>query len=187
LKGIIMHNDTLIVAEVKTQSPFGFRSQDSWEVLFVLANEVGDMLSIHTDPRWGGSFDLVRKAKNLTKKPVLAKGIHATDDDIRRAVDAGADAVLVVGRIPEIHIDTCWLEPNSIAGLRALPSGSRAVWNARNLVDGGAKKESFAEARAAFRGWLCQASFIRSVHDILPGADAALIGTDLRAFASSLG
>ena len=59
-----MYKNVQIIAEVKTQSPFGFRSQKSWDELFVIADSVGDMLSVHTDPRWGGSFDLIRRAKN---------------------------------------------------------------------------------------------------------------------------
>jgi len=69
----------LLIAEVKTESPFGFVSEKTWRQLFDIANKHGDIISIHTDKRWGGSFDLISKAKELTKKPVLAKGIHATE------------------------------------------------------------------------------------------------------------
>lgn len=55
-----------IVAEVKTESPFGFRSDKSWQELFDLAEALGDIISIHTDPRWGGSFELLKKARTLT-------------------------------------------------------------------------------------------------------------------------
>lgn len=192
-----MYKTTQIIAEVKTQSPFGFRSEKSWDELFQIADEFGDMISIHTDPRWGGSFDLVRKAKELTKKsgrnrPILAKGIHATDDLIEQALDAGADYVLVVGRVPatsvgsKIQLDRCMIEPNTIAELMKLPAGVRAVWNARDLTTGQAKKETFVRARTAFSGWLCQASFVKSVEDIQEGADAVLVGESLCAFEQSL-
>jgi indole-3-glycerol phosphate synthase len=49
-----------IIAEVKTQSPFGFKSQKTWKELFKIASEAGDIISIHTDSRWGGSFDLLK-------------------------------------------------------------------------------------------------------------------------------
>jgi indole-3-glycerol phosphate synthase len=175
-----------IIAEVKTRSPFGFRSEKSWEELFAIAERAGDMLSIHTDPRWGGSFELVRKAKLLTKKPILAKGIHASDSDIEQAIEAGADYVLVVGRVSKVHVDRCLIEPNTLAELRTLRATAKAVWNSRDLATGGMKTETFAEARNIFPGWLCQASNIESVDDIEPGADAVLVGTHIEAFAQSL-
>ena len=174
---------TLIVAEVKTHSPFGWVSSYSWDELFEMANSVGDIISIHTDPRWHGSFDLVKKARSLTDKPILAKGIHANDDDIEKALTAGADYVLVVGRVPEIHQDRLWIEPNTLEELKALPKHLKAVWNARDLSNGKAKDATFTEARAVFDGWLCQASFITHKEDIDPLAQAALLGTNLPFFA----
>lgn len=58
----------LVIAEVKTQSPFGWKSSRSWDDLFEIACRVGDCISIHTDPRWGGSMDLVRRARSMTNK-----------------------------------------------------------------------------------------------------------------------
>lgn len=175
-----------IIAEVKTRSPFGFSSEKSWGELFALAEKIGDIVSIHTDPRWGGSFDLVREARKRTHKPIVAKGIHATDADIHKALDAGADYVLVVGRVPSAHLDKCLIEPNSLAELAALPRGVKAVWNSRDLQTGGLKKESFAEARALWPGWLCQASNISCIEDVQKEADAVLVGSRLEAFAESL-
>ena len=97
-----MWNGIEIIAEVKTKSPFGYVSGKDWAELFEIANIIGDIVSIHTDPRWGGSMELVKKARNLTSKPILAKGIHKSDDEIRQCLEAGADFVLVVGRIPTI-------------------------------------------------------------------------------------
>jgi indole-3-glycerol phosphate synthase len=172
----------IIIAEVKTHSPFGWRSDKSWDELFELANRVGDMISIHTDPRWHGSFDLIAKAKSLTDKPILAKGIHAQDSDITKALAAGAQLVLVVGRIPEIHLDECLLEPNTLEELKNLPSGVKAAWNSRDLATGGHKQDTFAQARQIFPGWLCQASNISSMRDVDPAADAILVGTALAQF-----
>lgn len=160
-----------IIAEVKTESPFGCRAEKSWDELFETANKIGDIISIHTDPRWGGSFELVRKVRGFTKKPILAKGIHADDADIARAIEAGADWVLVVGRVPGVFLEKCIIEVNDLAQLKTVPNDTRVVWNARDLHDGSAKQESFAEARAIFPGWLCQASFIKTVDDIEEGAD----------------
>jgi indole-3-glycerol phosphate synthase len=181
-----VYKGVTIIAEVKVHSPFGFVSNRTWEELFAIANGIGDILSIHTDPRWGGSFDLVARARSLTTKPILAKGIHALDSDIEAAVAAGADYVLVVGRMPGVHRDKCLVEPLTIAELSALPTDVRAVWNSRDLSDGGMKTETFADARKAFAGWLCQASNIRTVVDIEEGADAVLVGTNIEEFARSL-
>jgi len=176
----------MIIAEVKTQSPFGFVSEKSWEELFTIANEYGDMLSIHTDSRWGGSFDLITKAKKMTKKPILAKGIHAEDTDIEKAIVAGADAVLVVGRVPSVHLDKCLVEPNTLAELQEIPKNTRVVWNSRDLYTGGVKTETFEQARALFDGWLCQASNIATYGDVQEGADAVLVGQNLEQFVLEL-
>src|SRR5437773_245034 len=98
-----------IIAEVKTQSPFGFVSPHPWMKLFELAQLVGDVISIHTDRRWGGCFEYLELARSLTDSPILAKGIHASDDDVKRAVELGADYVLVVGRVPSVYRERCLL------------------------------------------------------------------------------
>jgi len=175
-----------IIAEVKTLSPFGFKSEKSWEELFKIANEVGDIISIHTDSRWGGSFDLVREARLLTDKPILAKGIHKTDSDIQKAIDAGAEHVLVVGRIPSVHTQKCLIEPVNLKELKTIPNNLKVVWNSRDLSDGSLKEETFQEARNIFKGWLCQASNIKTVDDIEDGADAVLVGEHLEEFSKSL-
>jgi indole-3-glycerol phosphate synthase len=181
-----MKKRPLIIAEVKTRSPFGYISSKSWDELFSVADEVGDMISIHTDPRWGGSFDLISKARRLTKKPILAKGIHATDAEIMRSLDNGADKVLVVGRIPAFEPEKCLIEPLTLAELKAIPANLNVVWNSRDLRDGDVKKETFEHAREIFKGWLCQASNIRSISDVDPRSDGVLVGTHIVEFAKSL-
>jgi indole-3-glycerol phosphate synthase len=175
-----------IIAEVKTQSPFDFTSDKSWDELFAIANKVGDMISIHTDARWGGSFDLLQKARQLTSKPILAKGIHATDDEVKEAIACGADFVLVVGRIPGVYKEKCLIEPLTLGELQILPTDCKAVWNSRDLATGGMKAETFADARKLFSGWLCQASNIQTIDDVDAQADAVLAGTNLETFAESV-
>lgn len=177
----------LIIAEVKMMSPFGYVAEKSWDELFEIANGVGDIISIHTDPRWGGSFELITKAKSLTSKPILAKGIHATDEDIENAIKAGADFVLVVGRMPATYLDKCMIEPLTLAELKTIPLHVHAVWNSRDLTTGGMKEETFKQAREIFPGWLCQASNIRTRRDIQEGADAVLVGEHLEVFTKSFG
>src|SRR5690606_24341210 len=98
-------------------------------------------------------FELIKQARTMSSKPILAKGIHADDRDIEQALEAGADYVLVVGRLPKVHLDKCWIEPNSLSELANLPLDTRAVWNARDLSSGQAKSASFNQARSTFSGW----------------------------------
>jgi len=174
------------VAEVKNRSPFGMASSESWESLLEIAIECGDAISIHTDPRWNGSFFNLRRVRAMTTKPLLAKGIHATDDEVRLALDCGADAVLVVGRIPALDLlPKCWLEPLTIAELKTLPP-CVAVWNARDLRDGARKTETWEEARMAWTGTLCQASLICQPSDIKPDADCFIVGERMKDLARAL-
>ncbi len=184
-----MYKNTQIFAEVKTHSPFGYKSEKNWDELFNIANEIGDVISIHTDPRWGGSFDLIKKARSLTDKPILAKGIHASDEEIVKAIDNGADLVLVVGRVPAVHLEKCLIEVLNLAELNEIKNikeNIKVVWNSRDLSDGSVKEEKFEDARQIFKGWLCQASNIRTVGDIKEGANAVLVGSNLEEFAESL-
>ncbi|KKU48918.1 MAG: hypothetical protein UX68_C0006G0035 [Parcubacteria group bacterium GW2011_GWA2_46_9] len=185
-----MIGNVILIAEVKTESPSGWKSERSWDDLFAIANKHGDMISIHTDPRWGGSIELVARARGMTRKLILAKGIHATDDLVAEAFYAGADYVLVVGRVPAIQPQHCLIEPHTVAELRELPPTTLAVWNSRNLhllyQTDNRKSETFAQARSVFPGWLCQASNLTTIQDIKPGANAVLVGTKLLEFVESI-
>ncbi len=180
-------NRPLIIAEVKPMSPFtGFRSAHTWMELFDMACRVGDIISVHIDPRWEGSIELVHLARKLTDKPILAKGPNESDDNIAKAFATGADYVLIVlgmgrNRIPaSFPIDKLLIEPCTIEQLETFPSEALAVWNSRNLVLGGVlKAHSFSDARAVWKGWLCQASNIKSISDIDPRAQAVIIGEKL--------
>ncbi len=185
-----MYKNTQIIAEVKTGSPFGFESEYSWRELFDVAESVGDILSIHTDPRWGWKFELISDAKKLTDTPILAKWIHASDEHIIEAVQRWAEYVLVVGRIPEVHLKKCLIEVKSTQQLKKISQelwpDAKFVWNSRDLDTGGLNKETFEQAREVWSGWLCQASNISHIGDIYDSADAALIWTNLKQFKNSL-
>lgn len=170
------------IAEVKTKSPFGFKSDKSWDYLFDIANSIGDMISIHTEAPWDGSLDLIKKARKLTNKPILAKGVHASNQDIVKAIDCGADFVLVVGRNPNFMPDKVIIEPNTLDDLKLLNDYPRIVWNSRDLETGMHKKFDICEVRNIYKGWLCQASFIRYNYEINSEVDAVLVGQYLENF-----
>ena len=50
------------------------------------------------DERFGGDWDDLRAARAATSVPLLAKGFFSTDDHLRVAREAGADAVLLLLR-----------------------------------------------------------------------------------------
>lgn len=78
-----------IIAEIKTKSPFGFVSLKSVDQQFELCEKYGDIISVHTNPNWGGSLQLVEEIRRRTKKPILAKGIHSELKQITQAIDVG--------------------------------------------------------------------------------------------------
>ena len=149
-----MINKVKVIAEVKVKSPFGFRSPYNWDELFDLANKIGDIISIHTDPI--------------------------------KTIEAGADFVLVVGRIPGVYKDKCLIEPLNLKELETIPNNFKIVWNSRDLSDGSLKQETFEQARKKWAEWICQASNIKNIRDIKVGANAILIGSYLKEFAKSL-
>lgn len=184
----------LLIAEVKTKSPFGWEAEESWEERFAIADEYGDWVAVHTEEAWGGSFELLEKARAKTNKQLLAKGIHATDESVERAIAAGADAVLVVGRLPRIYRDKCLIEPSNLYELRKLSlSGLRMVWNSRDVETGEPKTDpttkreiSFHDALSVYPRTYCQASYIRTPAEVHPEAKAVLVGTHLPEFVREL-
>jgi indole-3-glycerol phosphate synthase len=195
-----MYNNTIIIAEVKTCSPSGFKSNRSWdELLDIAINMDSDWIAVHVNPEFGGSLDRIREAAKRTSKTIVAKGYHDTVEESDRSFDAGASLVLVTGRIPQKYYEQkayrekYLIEPYTLEEFLEYPDGPRFVWNSRDLLAlrfGGTeakKKEDFDTVRRRRPcAWLCQASNIKSIHDIHPRADAALIGTHLESFAASL-
>ena len=170
-----------MIAGVKTR-----QSIYTWLELFITADYIGDVIAVYTDKEFNGSYDLIARARRLTDKPILAKGIHATDENVKKAIDAGANYVLVVGRIPEVYQEKCWIEPYTLEELARIPEEFKVVWNSRDLRTGGLKEETFEQARQIRKGWLCQASNIGTMKDVHPEADGILVGTHLVEFERSL-
>lgn len=173
-----------IVAEVKTHSPFtaiAFHGDRRQQVKWLDSCPWADVISIHTNPLWHGSFEWLQDARHLTKKPILAKGFHDTVFDVERAIDSGADHVLTVGWWPGDN--RCWHECESFSQL-ASTDAPTMVWNARNPRTGEMRRLSIKDALDDLgepnQGCrVCQASMIKSAADIDSRVQMVLIGEGL--------
>lgn len=177
----------LFIAEIKTCSPFGFKSPHSVGFLTKLACQHGDIVAAHTEEAWGGSFNHLAAVANLAhacNKIVIAKGIHANDEDIHKALAHGADLVLVVDRRPPRNLaPVCIWEPTALNDITyASDHTQKIMWNARNLNTGQPKTEGFDTARWLHKGWMIQASFITTPDDVHAKADAFIVGENLPTF-----
>lgn len=89
------------VAEVKRRSPSaGELRPDADPAALAVAYEGAGaaVVSILVDQRFGGSWDDLRAARAASRVPLLAKGFFSTDEDLRTARAAGADAALLLLR-----------------------------------------------------------------------------------------
>lgn len=190
-------NKPIFIAEVKTDSPFGYKSKYSWDFLFDVATVEADWISVHTSPLFGGGFNNISKAKKYIEKlglgkPVLAKGYHRSDSEIQRCLDEGADYVLCVDFLPSLHlINRCLLEISDYNYFLKVSSAwpdLHYVHNLRDLSTGLLKKYNdfhvWREARPDV--WLCQASGIKHKFNVNPKANAFIVGSDLVEYVESL-
>jgi indole-3-glycerol phosphate synthase/phosphoribosylanthranilate isomerase len=156
-------------------------------------------LSVLVDERFGGSWNDLRAARDVTTLPLLAKGFFTTEDDLRAAREAGADAVLLLLRdlddartaglmrsAAEIGLDTL-VEAHDPAELeRAVRLGADPIGiNARDLATFTIDRPSQLElvARAPRDRVVVAESGIASraqgAAAELAGANAILVGTSL--------
>lgn len=89
------------IAEVKRRSPSAgdLRPDADPAALAAEFERAGaSACSILVDARFGGSWDDLCAARAAASLPLLAKGFFSTEDDLRTAREAGADAVLLLLR-----------------------------------------------------------------------------------------
>jgi indole-3-glycerol phosphate synthase len=178
----------IFIAEIKTQSPFGYRSPYSFATLMETAIEHGDWISVHTNALWGGDFDAISFVRKHTKKPILAKGIHGTDFAVDKALAHGADYVLVVDRATAPTLRKfCLFEWKSFADFKEYATINRMldrrhVCNSRDLRTGQRKLNCEMDDFAESCSWWCQASGIRKPADVHPKANAFIVGEHLMDF-----
>jgi indole-3-glycerol phosphate synthase/phosphoribosylanthranilate isomerase len=90
------------IAEVKRRSPSAGELRPDADPAAIAASYEragAAAVSILVDEaRFGGSWDDLRAARSATRLPLLAKGFFSTEEDVRTAAEAGADAVLLLLR-----------------------------------------------------------------------------------------
>jgi indole-3-glycerol phosphate synthase/phosphoribosylanthranilate isomerase len=89
------------IAEFKRRSPSAGDLRpggDVAEVARAYERARARAMSILVDERFAGAWDDLRAAREATSLPLLAKGFFRSDDDLRTAAIAGADAVLLLLR-----------------------------------------------------------------------------------------
>ncbi len=193
----------IFIAEIKTQSPFGYKSEHTFISLMQYAIKYGDWVSVHTNALWGGDFDAISFVRKNTSKPILAKGIHWTNDDVNKAFDHGADYVLVVDRYPTsaesgkpinlsddrksriLHeIDFNRVKKN--IDFNPHWTEIKYVCNSRDLRTGLPKMKWELDDFIKLGVWTCQASGIKKIEQVDQRANAFIVGEHLIDFCKQL-
>jgi indole-3-glycerol phosphate synthase len=89
------------IAEIKRRSPSAgdLRPDADPAVLAAAYERAGAAaVSVLVDERFGGTWDDLRAARAASGVPLLAKGFFTSEDDLRTAREAGADAALLLLR-----------------------------------------------------------------------------------------
>lgn len=89
------------IAEFKRRSPSAGDLRPAGDVAAVarVYEEAGARaMSVLVDERFAGAWDDLRAARKVVSLPLLAKGFFTSDDDLRTAALAGADAALLLLR-----------------------------------------------------------------------------------------
>jgi indole-3-glycerol phosphate synthase / phosphoribosylanthranilate isomerase len=190
------------IAEIKRRSPSAGDLRpdaDPARIAAAYAQAGAAAISVLVDERFAGSWDDLRAARAATHAPLLAKGFFLTEEHLRTAKEAGADAVLLLLRdlddgttsrllrvASDLGLDTL-VEAHDAAELeRAIRLGAPVVGvNARDLatfeIDRQAQLElvarvprdriAIAESGISTRAQGAAAE--------LAGADAILVGSAL--------
>ncbi len=190
------------IAEFKRRSPSaGDLNPGADPAIHARAYESGGAaaMSVLVDDRFAGSWDDLRAARAATTLPLLAKGFFSTDEHLRTAREAGADAALLILRdlddataaslmrtADELGLDAL-VEAHDAAELeRAVRLGAEPIGlNARDLgtfaIDRGSQLELVARAPRD-RVVIAESavhSRAQAAAAELAGADAVLVGTAL--------
>ncbi|MBA2568368.1 MAG: hypothetical protein H0V11_03375 [Actinobacteria bacterium] len=111
------------IAEVKRRSPSAgeLRPNADPAALAAAYEQAGAAaVSILVDARFAGSWEDLSAARAAASLPLLAKGFFSTEEDLRTAREAGADAALLLLRDLDDDTARCLLGAASELGLDAL-------------------------------------------------------------------
>jgi indole-3-glycerol phosphate synthase / phosphoribosylanthranilate isomerase len=89
------------IAEIKRRSPSAGDLRpdaDPAAIAAAYAAAGAAAISVLVDARFGGTWDDLRAARAATAAPLLAKGFFSTEEHLRTAKEAGADAALLLLR-----------------------------------------------------------------------------------------
>ncbi len=195
-------NGLQAIAEIKRRSPSAGDLRpdaDPARIAPAYARAGAAAVSVLVDQRFGGTWDDLRAARAATDVPLIAKGFFSTDEHLRTAREAGADAALLILR--DLDDATCASLMRAAAGLgldtlveahdadeleRAVALGAAVIGiNARDLstfrIDRRAQLELVARAP---RDRIVVAE--SGVHSRAQGAAAELAGADAILVGSAL-
>ena len=156
-------------------------------------------MSVLVDQRFAGSWDDLRAARAASSLPLLAKGFFSTEDDLRTARDAGADAVLLLLRdlddrrgaalmrvADEVELDALVEAHDAVELERAIRLGADPIGiNARDLSTFAIDRErqlALVAAAPDDRVVVAESGIharAQATRAELAGADAVLVGTSL--------
>ncbi|HUG64892.1 MAG TPA: hypothetical protein VMK83_06700 [Gaiellaceae bacterium] len=111
------------IAEVKRRSPSaGDLRPDADPAALAAAYERAGAaaVSILVDERFGGAWDDLRAARSAASLPLLAKGFFSTEEHLRAAREAGADAALLLLRDLDDTTMRRLLDAAGVLGLETL-------------------------------------------------------------------
>ena len=190
------------IAEIKRRSPSAGDLRPDADVRSLASGferAGAAAISVLVDDRFAGTLTDLAEARSVTDLPLLAKGFFATEDELRGARAAGADAVLLLLRdlddarlralqsyATELGLDAL-VEAHDREELeRAIRLGADPIGiNARDLatfqIDRGAQLELVAAAPRD-RVVVAESGISSRAHGAaaeLAGADAILVGSAL--------
>ena len=190
------------IAEIKRRSPSAGDLRpgaDPGVIAPAYARAGAAAISVLVDERFGGSWDDLRAARAATTVPLLAKGFFSTEEHLRTAKEAGADAVLLLLRdlgddttqtlmrvASDLGLDTLVEAHDAVELERAVSVGAPVIGvNARDLATFEIDREAqlMLVARIPADRVAVAESGIRTraqgAAAELAGADAILVGSTL--------
>jgi indole-3-glycerol phosphate synthase / phosphoribosylanthranilate isomerase len=190
------------IAEIKRRSPSAgdLRPEADPAAIAAAYERAGAAaVSVLVDERFGGTWDDLRAARATTSVPLLAKGFFSTEDDLRTAREAGADAALLLLRDLDDATSASLLDAAQALGLDTLVEAhdgvelDRAVALDAQVIGVNARDlETFRIDRRAQLELVGRAPRDRvvvaesGVHTRAQGAEAELAGADAILVGSAL-